>query len=91
MKAVIFAMLVVSVPALAAGRSTLGLSCQNAAEIVASNGAVVLSTGPGLYDRYVSSSYYCATGETTVPAWVPTRDSRQCFIGYTCAPQQGAE
>ena len=23
-------------------------------------------------------------GETTEPAWVPTSDSPQCFVGYRC-------
>jgi len=60
------------------------LTCQTARQIVASRGAVVLSTGPRTYDRYVSSSQFCVLGETTEPAWIPTADTRQCFVGYRC-------
>lgn len=44
----------------------------------------MLGTGRYTYDRYVAHAGYCGIGETTQPAWVPTRDARQCFIGYTC-------
>jgi hypothetical protein len=60
------------------------LTCQAARQIVASQGAAVLSTGRYAYDRYVSSSRFCALGETTEPAWIPTADSAQCFVGYRC-------
>ena len=60
------------------------LTCQAARQIVASRGAAVLSTGGYAYDRYVSSNRFCALGETTEPAWIPTADSAQCFVGYRC-------
>ncbi len=60
------------------------MSCRDAAALVARQGAVVMATGPNTYDRYVSQIRYCAGGEELKPEWVPTRDVRQCFIGYTC-------
>ena len=66
------------------GPSSRTLSCQAARQLVASRGAVVLSTGPHTYDRYVSGGQACVIGETTEPAWVPTSDSPQCFVGYRC-------
>jgi hypothetical protein len=60
------------------------LTCSRAAGLVASQGAVVLGTGVYTYDRYVSSSSSCTLGETIEPAWVPTVDNLQCFVGYQC-------
>jgi hypothetical protein len=59
-------------------------TCSQAAGLVASQGAVVLGTGVYTYDRYVSAPGFCALGETTEPAWVPTLNNPQCFIGYQC-------
>jgi hypothetical protein len=63
---------------------TLRMSCTQAQGLVASQRAIVLSTGPVAYDRYVGSYGYCALGETLDPAWVPTADTAQCPIGYRC-------
>lgn len=60
------------------------MSCRDAAALVARQGAVVMSTGPNTFDRYVSQVRYCAGGEELKPEWVRTRDVPQCFIGYTC-------
>ncbi|PVE23557.1 hypothetical protein DC522_15320 [Microvirga sp. KLBC 81] len=63
---------------------TIGMNCSLAQSLVANRGAVVLSTGQNTFDRYVSSQASCLSGEFTRPAWVPTADTPQCFIGYTC-------
>ncbi|MDJ1159546.1 hypothetical protein QNA08_15020 [Chelatococcus sp. SYSU_G07232] len=60
------------------------MSCRAVAGLVAARGAVVISTGPTTYDRYVRDRRFCEITEVTQPAWVPTADSPQCFIGYTC-------
>jgi hypothetical protein len=71
--------------ALAQGRPlTLQMSCNGARQLVASQGAVVLNTGPTTYDRYVTSVIQCVRGETLDPAWVQTADTPQCPIGYRC-------
>ena len=67
-----------------AGPSSLSMSCQTARQIVSSRGAAVISTGRYAYDRYVVSSQFCVLGETTEPAWIPTADTPQCFVGYRC-------
>lgn len=64
---------------------TTAMSCRQAAGLVASRGAVVLSTGqPDLYDRFVRDQSYCTRERTTQPAYEPTADSPSCFIGYRC-------
>jgi len=65
------------------------LTCSGAAALVVSQGAVVLGTGTYTYDRYVSGPNYCVRGEPTEPAWVPTLDNPQCFVGYLCRRFQG--
>lgn len=71
--------------AFAQGRpTTTALNCAQAARIVASQGAIVMNTAPYVYDRYVSGGNFCQVMESTEPAWVPTADNPQCFIGYRC-------
>jgi len=69
--------------------NTLDMSCADANALVAAHGAIVLSTGAHTYDRYVAHQGFCTPQETTAPAWVPTFDSAQCFIGYTCEQNSG--
>jgi hypothetical protein len=68
--------------------STLGMTCLQARGLVASQGAIVLSTGPTTYDRYVSGGNACVLGERTEPTWVPSADTAQCPIGFRCASPQ---
>ena len=71
---------------------TTRLSCAAARALVTRQGAIVLGTGHSLYDsnapplfnRYVNSQAYCSSTQVTEPAFVPTADNGQCFIGYTC-------
>ncbi|WP_332118115.1 hypothetical protein [Azorhizobium caulinodans] len=60
------------------------MSCAQATGMVRQQGAVVLATSQLVYDRYVVSRAYCPMDQQTNPAWVPTRDNPQCFVGYTC-------
>lgn len=66
------------------GATTLTMTCAAARGIVASQGAVVLRTGPTTYDRYVRDSSFCALQETARPAWVRTADIAQCPVGGVC-------
>ena len=72
-------------PAAAQGRpSTTSMSCAQAQATVRNAGAIVLGMGPDLIERFVISRAYCTPSERTKPAWAPTRDDRQCFIGFRC-------
>lgn len=68
------------------GPTTLSMTCAQAREIVASQGAAVLRTGPTTYDRYVRDGTFCALQEIARPAWVRTADTAQCPIGGVCRP-----
>ena len=64
--------------------STTEMPCASVAGLVATRGAVVLSTGPNTYDRYVANGDACDRGQGTEPAFERTHDAAQCFIGYRC-------
>ena len=64
--------------------SSVAMSCGQARNLVASRGVIVLGTGGYTYDRFVTDRRFCLPTEVTEPAWVPTANSRQCFIGYRC-------
>jgi formate dehydrogenase assembly factor FdhD len=52
--------------------------------IIQQQGSVILSTGPGLFDRYVANRSHCGLGQETQTAFVPTADSKDGFVGYRC-------
>jgi hypothetical protein len=64
---------------------TPSLSCGQAQQIVLSRGAAVLGTGANTYDRYVRDRSFCQVSEYLENAWVPTRDTPQCPVGYRCS------
>jgi hypothetical protein len=50
------------------------MTCQQVHDLIASRGAVVLTTGQHTYDRYVASGRYCSFPNTTRPESINTRD-----------------
>lgn len=64
--------------------STLAMSCAQAQGLVAQSGAVVLTTGPYTFDRFVRNRSFCTPDENLEPTWAPTRDVAQCLVGYRC-------
>ncbi|HEY9214707.1 MAG TPA: hypothetical protein VIQ29_17895 [Ancylobacter sp.] len=62
---------------------SLAMSCASASALVRDNGAVVIGTGPNLFERFVASAGFCQS-QRTEPAWIPTADQRQCLVGQRC-------
>ncbi len=60
------------------------LSCGAAISLVQNAGAIILSTGPHLYDKYVANHYYCSIDQALERAYAPTTDTHRCKIGYRC-------
>lgn len=89
MKAFTLALLVLvplASPVLAQTRpATPRMTCAASAQLVRQRGAVILSTGADLFDRYVASEGFCPTGTFARPAFVPTKDNPTCMIGYYCS------
>ncbi len=63
---------------------TLDMDCAEASMLVWEEGAVLMTTYPNQFDRYVRDLGFCPADMQLQPEWVPTRDARQCFVGYTC-------
>jgi len=81
-----FAAAMAATGAMAQSATTQNMTCAQARGLVASQGAVVLRTGPGAFDRYVRDSNFCVAQTRAEPAWVRTADVAQCPIGGTCVP-----
>jgi len=64
--------------------NTSRMTCAAARSLVTQQGAIVLDTSSSRFDRYVSSHAYCHSDQITEPAFVPTTDNQQCFVGHTC-------
>jgi len=65
---------------------TTAMACNQAQNLVATQGSVVLNTSATTYDRYVASGTYCALGELPGPGWAPTKDVARCLVGSRCVP-----
>ena len=78
------AMLAASMTIAEARKSTLNYTCQQARELVQTNGTILLSTGRHTFDRFVSRRSFCPLGDYIEIAYVPTQNRRSCKIGYTC-------
>ena len=80
-----FAALFAASAALAQPRpSTTAMPCSAVRALVASEGAVVLGTGPHTYDRYVAHQGFFGLDQVTDPAHERSADTLQCFVGYRC-------
>jgi hypothetical protein len=64
--------------------STVSRLCAASRQDVLSRGAIVLGTGGQTYDRFVRDRSFCQFDEFIDPAWVPSRDTPACFVGYRC-------
>lgn len=71
-------------PAFAQRPDLRQMTCAQAQNLVARRGAVVMTTGPHTYDRFVAGPRWCDHWETVRPAQVRTRDSNSCIVGYLC-------
>lgn len=85
----IVSLMIVSAPAFAGRAYTPSLTCAEVADLVQTQGSVILYTGRDTYEQVVAHGGYCNVGETTQAAWVPSKDSRYCFAGWSCAQSEG--
>jgi hypothetical protein len=63
---------------------SLRMTCNQARAFVAARGAVILGSGPHIYDRIVSDQRFCTWPQGVQRTTVPTSDARTCFVGYVC-------
>lgn len=67
---------------------SLKMTCAQTAALVRSRGAIIIGTGPYIFDRFVADRRFCSITEATQAAFVKTRDTPNCFLGYLCKPVQ---
>jgi hypothetical protein len=81
-----FSVLALAATAAAAqvGPPTSQRTCGANRQLVMKEGAVVLDTGPSTYARFVRNGSECLVDQFPEPAWVPSSNNPQCFIGYRC-------
>jgi hypothetical protein len=66
------------------GPPTSQRTCAANRQLVLKEGQVVLDTGPSTYARFVKNGSECLVDQFPEPAWVPSSNTPQCFIGYRC-------
>lgn len=69
--------------------NSLMMSCEQTQSLVQVEGAVVISTGEYVGDRYVLHAGYCVGGEIAKATWIETADEPYCHVGYTCSSRKG--
>jgi|GEM_PF-3944422 hypothetical protein len=55
------------------------VNCSELKQAVAEAGGLIIYSSRSIYDAYVSSSYYCPTGEQAQAAYVPAADGN-CLL-----------
>jgi hypothetical protein len=72
-----------SAPAAAQARhNAAGTPCATLQASVRQNGAATIATGPYVYDTY--RAFCGGRNVRAVPAYLRTRDTAQCLVGYRC-------
>ena len=67
--------------------NTTSMTCAQAAATVSRAGTITLSTGQFTYERFVSGIGHCMPRQTTGLGLAPTRDNRNCRVGFICKEQ----
>lgn len=60
------------------------MTCNQAQDLVARRGAVVMTTGQYTYERFVAGPRWCDRWEVVRPEVARTRDTQSCVVGYIC-------
>jgi hypothetical protein len=63
---------------------TVNMPCGASRQLVFARGAIVLGTGGFTYDRFVRDRTFCDVTEYAQAAYVPSRETPVCFVGYRC-------
>jgi hypothetical protein len=91
MKTVLFTVpfiLIASATLAEARPNSLAMSCASTRGLVQNTGAIVIGTGPNLYDRFVMDAGYCTLTQKAEPAWLPTADEPECLVGRRCVERR---
>lgn len=67
---------------------TLTMTCQQVGQLVQSRGAIILGTGPHIFDRYVADGRFCSINEVAASSPLRTRDNPACRAANRCIPKR---
>jgi len=72
-------------PAQAQSRpDSLTMTCAAAQALVRKQGAIVIGTGPYIYDRYVVDRNFCTPTQRANNTFIATKDNKYCLVGGVC-------
>jgi hypothetical protein len=60
------------------------MTCAQAKALVLKSGSVVMTTGKYTYERYVAGRAYCERPYVIRRAWIATKDTNECLVGFRC-------
>jgi len=60
------------------------MTCAQAKALVLQRGSVVMTTGKYTYERYVAGRAYCERPYVHRRAWIATKDTNECLVGFRC-------
>ncbi len=63
------------------------MTCEQAKALVRQSGSVVMTTGKYTYDRFVAGRAYCERPYVNRRAWIATKGTKKCQIGFRCVPR----
>lgn len=63
---------------------TRSLTCPALKALVAKAGTAILASSEFVYETVHSNGGDCQQDETSAPAYEPTSDERDCFVGWRC-------
>ena len=63
---------------------SLTMTCTQAQALVRKQGAVVIGTGPFIYDRFVVDRNFCTPTQRANNAFIQTKDNKYCLVGGIC-------
>ena len=69
---------------------TPGMSCQAAQAVVARQRDITVASSANAYEMVHHESGACGREMTALPAFEPTLDNAQCFVGYRCREQNNS-
>lgn len=63
---------------------TRRMTCAQVNRLVQQYGAVVMTTGPHTFQRFVANWGYCDRWQEIWPEYAPTLDTPQCVVHWIC-------
>ena len=84
MRAIVTVLVVLAATPALARPDARAMTCAGLNALIAREGAVVVTTGPHTYQRFVASWGFCDPWEMLQPVYQVTADNRRCVVHSIC-------